>query len=124
MSKTSTSGLSSLQREILGGAMLDSGGALGRLFAGVADRYLNLSGALILLVLVLIISMMVLTNLSWVEVGRGMSRLYSATVEKGQSFWKRLQMKKKEGIKEPKKDKEAPPVLIIKKEGAAEKEGL
>ncbi len=109
---------------ILLGAMLDSGGALGRLSAGVADRYLNLSGALILLVSVLIISMMVLTNLSWVEVGKGVSRLYSATVEKGQSFWKRRQMKKKEGIKESKKEKEAPPALIIKKEGAEEKEGL
>ena len=100
------------------GAMLDSGGALGRLFAGIAERYLNLSGASILLVLVLIISMMVLTNLSWVEVGRGVSRLYAATVEKGRSFWKRRQGKKKEGIKETKKDKEAPPALIIEKEGS------
>ena len=109
---------------ILLGAMLDSGGALGRLFAGVAERYLNLSGALILLVLVLIVSMMVLTNLSWVEVGGGVSRVYTAAVEKGRSFWKRRQAKKKEGSREPKKEKEAPPPLIIKKEGAEGKEGL
>ena len=109
---------------ILLGAMLDSGGALGRLFAGIAERYLNLSGALILLVLVLIISMMVLTNLSWVEVGKGVSRLYSRTVEKGQNFWKRRQLRKKKGSKEPKREKEAPPALIIEKEGAGEKEGL
>jgi S-DNA-T family DNA segregation ATPase FtsK/SpoIIIE len=106
------------------GAMLDSGGALGRLFAGVAERYLNLSGALILLVLVLIVSMMILTNLSWVEVGRGVSRLYSGALEKGRSFWKRRQLKKKAGIKEPKKEKEAPPALIIEKEGSGEKEAL
>ena len=109
---------------ILLGAPLDSGGALGRLLVGVAERYLNLSGALILLVLVLMISMMVLTNLSWVEVGKGVSRLYSAAVEKGRIFWKRRQVKKKEGTRDPKKEKEAPPPLIIKKEGAEQKEGL
>jgi S-DNA-T family DNA segregation ATPase FtsK/SpoIIIE len=109
---------------VLLGATLDSGGALGRLFAGVAERYLNLSGSLILLVLALIVSVMVLTNLSWVEVGKGAGRVYSAAVEKGQSFLKRRRMKKKAGIKEPKKEKEAPPALIIEKEGAEVKEGL
>ena len=77
--------------------MLDSGGALGRLFAGIAERYLNLSGALILLVLVLIISLMVLTNLSWVEVGRGVSRLYSCNRGKRAEFLEASPGKKKEG---------------------------
>ena len=120
----SASGLLSLAvgKISLLGAMLDGGGALGRLFAGVAERYLNLSGASLLLVLVLIISMMVLTNLSWVEMGRGASRLYWATVEGAQSFWKRRRMRKKEGAKESKREKEAPAPLIVK-EAAGEKEG-
>jgi len=105
------------------GSMLDSGGALGQLFAGVADRYLNLSGALLVFVLVLVISMMVLTDLSWVKVGRGVSRLYGLAVEKGQSFWQGRRLKKKEGIKVPKREKETTAPLIIKKEGAEEKEG-
>ncbi|MBI5969129.1 MAG: DNA translocase FtsK 4TM domain-containing protein [Deltaproteobacteria bacterium] len=102
------------------GAMLDSGGALGLFFARTAERYLNLSGALLLFALVLVISVMVLTSLSWVEAGRAMSRLVSMIGERGQNLWKGRPTKKKEVSKEPKKEKESFPPLIVKKEGAAE----
>jgi len=102
------------------GGMLDSGGASGLFFARTAERYLNLSGAWLLFALVLVISVMVLTNLSWVEVGRGMSRLAFTVREWGQNFWKRRLTKKKEVGKEPKKEKEFLPPLIVKKEGGAE----
>jgi DNA segregation ATPase FtsK/SpoIIIE, S-DNA-T family len=98
------------------GAMLDSGGALGRSFARAGERYLNLSGAALMFALVLVISVMVLTNLSWVEVGRALSRIFSAAAEKGRSLWKRRLRKMKEGTKTPKKGKEAAAPLIIKKE--------
>jgi S-DNA-T family DNA segregation ATPase FtsK/SpoIIIE len=105
------------------GSMLDSGGVLGRFFARAAEKYLNLSGASLLFTMVTIISVMVLTNLSWVEVGRALSRLFSAALERGKSFWKRRQSKEKEEIKERQKEKEFVPPLIIKKEGIGEKGG-
>jgi S-DNA-T family DNA segregation ATPase FtsK/SpoIIIE len=101
------------------GATLDSGGALGRSFARAGERYLNLSGAALMFTLVLVISVMVLTNLSWVEVGRALSRIFSAAMERGRSLWKRRLKKIKEEAKAPKKEKEVAAPLIIKKEGTA-----
>lgn len=56
----------------LWGVVLDSGGAVGRFFAQLAERYLNFSGALLLLVILLVISAMVLTRLSWVQAGQAL----------------------------------------------------
>jgi S-DNA-T family DNA segregation ATPase FtsK/SpoIIIE len=104
------------------GSMFDSGGALGRFLARVAEKYLNLSGASLLFAMVMIISVMVLTHLSWVDVGRAVSRLFSAAVKRWESFWRRRARKEKEEIKERKKEKEFIPPLIIKKEGSEEEE--
>jgi S-DNA-T family DNA segregation ATPase FtsK/SpoIIIE len=102
------------------GSMFDSGGAFGRFLARVAEKYLNLSGASLLFAMVVIISVMVLTHLSWVEVGRAVNRLFSAAVKRWESFWRRRAREEKEEIKERKKEKEFIPPLIIKKEGSEE----
>jgi S-DNA-T family DNA segregation ATPase FtsK/SpoIIIE len=102
------------------GSMFDSGGAFGRFLTRVAEKYLNLSGASLLFAMVVIISVMVLTHLSWVEVGRAVNRLFSAAVKRWESFWRRRAREEKEEIKERKKEKEFIPPLIIKKEGSEE----
>ena len=93
---------------LLGGAF-DSGGALGRIIAHTGERFLNLGGAILFLALALVICMMVITNLSWVEVSQGVSRIYSSAVERWQAFLKAQRKKKKEAkkLKEP-----APPVIV------------
>jgi len=104
------------------GSLLESGGALGRFSARVAERYLNISGALLLFALGLVISVMVLTNLSWVGLGRTTSRLFLAAVEQGKRSWKRRQRRKKEGGVKELKEKEVAPPLIVQKEGSGGKE--
>jgi S-DNA-T family DNA segregation ATPase FtsK/SpoIIIE len=102
------------------GSMLDSGGALGRFFSRVAEKYLNLSGASLLFTVVVIISVMVLTRLSWVEVGRGVGRFFSVSAKRWESLWRRREREEKEELKERKKEKEFIPSLVIKKTGSEE----
>jgi DNA segregation ATPase FtsK/SpoIIIE, S-DNA-T family len=64
------------------GASMDSGGALGKILATTGERFLNLTGAVLLLALVLVVSMMVITNLSWVEVSNGIHQAYSSALER------------------------------------------
>lgn len=94
---------------ILGGAF-DSGGALGRIIAHTGERFLNLIGAALLLALALVVCMMVITNLSWMEVSQGVSQLYFSALEKWQDFLKDRRKKKKE---EAKKLKEPIPPVIV-----------
>ena len=79
------------------GAVFDSGGALGRLLALTGEKYLNFSGAAILLALGLVVSMMVITNLSWMEVSRGFTQLCSSVWEKVADFLKNRRKKKERG---------------------------
>jgi S-DNA-T family DNA segregation ATPase FtsK/SpoIIIE len=97
---------------ILGGAF-DSGGALGRIIAHTGERFLNLIGAALLLALALVVCMMVITNLSWMEVSQGVSQLYFSAIEKWQEFLKARRKKKKEEAKEAKKLKEPIPPVIV-----------
>jgi S-DNA-T family DNA segregation ATPase FtsK/SpoIIIE len=97
---------------ILGGAF-DSGGALGRIIAHTGERFLNLIGAALLLALALVVCMMVITNLSWMEVSQGVSQLYFSALEKWQDFLKARRKKKKEEAKEAKKLKEPIPPVIV-----------
>jgi DNA segregation ATPase FtsK/SpoIIIE, S-DNA-T family len=94
---------------LLGGAF-DSGGALGRVLAHTGERFLNLGGAILFLALALVICMMVITNLSWVEVSHGAGQIYSSAVERWQAFLKARRKKKKE---ETKKLKEPVPPVIV-----------
>jgi S-DNA-T family DNA segregation ATPase FtsK/SpoIIIE len=95
------------------GATLDSGGALGRIIAYTAERFLNFTGAAILFALGLVVCMMVITNLSWVEVSRGAGHLYSSALERWQDFWKSRKKKRKEEAWEVRKMKEPVPLLIV-----------
>jgi len=100
----------------LWGATLDSGGALGRIVALTAERYLNFVGALLFLALVLVVSMMVITRLSWIELSRGVAQLLSCVLERGQGLWRRREKKKKKEVGESKKQKEPVPSVIVGKE--------
>ncbi len=95
------------------GTVFDSGGALGRLLAHTAEKYLNFSGAAILLALGLVVSMMVITNLSWIELSRGFTQLCSSVWDRGQTFWKNRKKRKKEEAIEAKKQKEPIPPVIV-----------
>ena len=95
------------------GTTLDSGGVLGRVIAQTAERYLNFIGAALLLALALVVSMMVITNLSWVELSRGVSQLCSSVWEGWQTFWKNRKKKKREEARDSKKQKEPIPPLIV-----------
>jgi S-DNA-T family DNA segregation ATPase FtsK/SpoIIIE len=109
-----------LEKANIFGAQFDSGGALGRVVARTAQTYLNLSGALLLLTLVLVISVMLLTDLSWVELGRRAARLFLSAVERARTLQKHRQEKrKKQEGREAKKEKESAPPLIVEKEGTA-----
>ncbi len=101
------------------GASWDSGGALGRLFAQIGEKYLNFSGALVLFALILVISVMVLTNLSLVDLGRGVSRLYTAALAVTKHFRLPSLSERKKDAKAWLKEKEPIPPLIVKKEGPA-----
>jgi S-DNA-T family DNA segregation ATPase FtsK/SpoIIIE len=94
---------------ILGGAF-DSGGALGRIIAHTGEKFLNFAGATLLLALALVVCMMVITNLSWMEVSQGASQMYFSILGKWQDFLKTRRKKKKEEarkLKEP-----IPPVIV------------
>jgi len=94
---------------LLGGSF-DGGGVLGRIIAHTGERFLNLSGAILFLSLVLVICMMVITNLSWVEVSRGAGHVYSSAVERWQAFLKARRKKKKEEARKPREP--VPPVIV------------
>ncbi|MDH4268344.1 MAG: DNA translocase FtsK 4TM domain-containing protein, partial [Deltaproteobacteria bacterium] len=102
------------------GAKIDSGGALGYFSARIAEKYLNISGALILFAVVLVISAMVLTKLSWAEMIKAISHLFLMLLNQWPKLWKRALSTKRKHAKEPRKEKESAPPLIIKKEGAGE----
>jgi S-DNA-T family DNA segregation ATPase FtsK/SpoIIIE len=106
------------------GAKIDSGGALGYFFARITEKYLNISGALILFAVVLVISVTVLTKLSWAEMIKAISHFFLTLLNQGQRLWKRALSTKGKQAKELRKEKETAPPLIIKKEGAGEKEGM
>jgi S-DNA-T family DNA segregation ATPase FtsK/SpoIIIE len=57
--------------------------------------------------------MMVITNLSWMEVSQGVSQLYFSALAKWQDFLKARRKKKKEEAKEAKKLKEPIPPVIV-----------
>jgi S-DNA-T family DNA segregation ATPase FtsK/SpoIIIE len=103
---------------VLGG-VFDSGGAVGRLLAVTGEKYLNFSGAATVLALGLVVSTMVITNLSWVELSRGCSQLCSAGRQRWGDFWKERKKRRKERAKEAKKLKEpAAPVIFAPEEPA------
>jgi S-DNA-T family DNA segregation ATPase FtsK/SpoIIIE len=97
---------------ILGGAF-DSGGALGRIIANTGERFLNPAGAALVLALALVVCMMVITNLSWMEVSQGVGQLYFSTLQKWQDFLKARKKKKKEEAKEAQKLREPIPSVIV-----------
>ncbi|MDI6777375.1 MAG: DNA translocase FtsK 4TM domain-containing protein [Syntrophales bacterium] len=68
------------------GIRLHAGGLLGTVSAQVAHAYLNLAGAYILLILILIISLMATVNLSLVSLGRGTKRVASMVWRGGKEF--------------------------------------
>lgn len=98
------------------GLPLESGGALGYLIGRIGERYLNLTGAYILFIVVLVISMTVLTNLSWIEMGRSLGGVAQFLLKKitnlGKSWHRKIEKKPRPA--ERGADKEVP--LIIKKE--------
>ncbi len=98
------------------GMPLESGGAIGYFLGRIGAKYLNLSGVYILFAVILIISLMVLTNLSWREVGRSLISLGQFLFKKLITLNKRLHAKKKKKTQllEGEAQKEVP--LIIKKE--------
>jgi S-DNA-T family DNA segregation ATPase FtsK/SpoIIIE len=99
------------QVSILGG-IFDSGGVLGRIIANTGERFLNPAGAALVLALALVVCMMVITNLSWMEVSQGVGQLYFSALQKWQDFLKARRRKKKEA-KEASKLKERTPSVIV-----------
>ena len=95
----------------------------GHFGARLATGYLNIIGATLLFILILILCAMVLTNLSVLELSRSGGRLVSVAVDRGRKFWKTRQKKRKEEAKEIKKDKEPVLALQVKKEDEEKKEG-
>lgn len=95
------------------GALFDSGGALGRLLAYTGEKYLNLSGTAILLALGLVISMMAITNLSWVELSIGFTQACRSAGKKWQTFWKNRKKKKKEEVRDSRIQKEPVAPIIV-----------
>ncbi len=104
------------------GATMDSGGALGKLLAHTGERFLNLTGAALLLALVLVVCMMVITNLSWVEVTNGIRQLYSSARERWQDYLKERRKRRKEEAREARRYKEPVPTVIIEGQAGAPKE--
>ena len=104
------------------GASMDSGGALGKILATTGERFLNLTGAILLLALVLVVSMMVITNLSWVEMSNGIHQAYSSALERWQEFLKERRKRKKEEAREARRFKEPVPAVIIEQPVGAPKE--
>jgi len=104
------------------GASMDSGGALGKILAHTGERFLNFTGAALLLAVVLVVCMMVITNLSWVEVSNGIGQLYFSSLERWQEFLKNRRKRKKEEEREARKLREPVPAVILEQQPAAPKE--
>ena len=102
------------------GGIFDSGGAVGRLLAVTGEKYLNFSGAATVFALGLVVSTMVITNLSWVELSRGCSQLCSAAWQSWSDFWKERKKRRKERAKEAKKQKEPAAPVIFAQEAPAQ----
>ena len=115
------------------GASLDAGGALGRNCSRWMDPYLNMIGSVILFALLATIGVMILTRLSWVEVGGTIKDFLRSELDRIRDFWRPPKgKKKKEDAKEPLKtpEKETPVIIsgslpdsappIVVKKGAAE----
>ena len=102
------------------GGIFDSGGAVGRLLAVTGEKYLNFSGAATVFALGLVVSTMVITNLSWVELSRGCSQLCSAAWQSWSDFWKERKKRRKERAKEAKKQKEPTAPVIFAQEAPAQ----
>ena len=100
------------------GASMNSGGALGKILATTGERFLNLTGAVLLLALVLVVCMMVITNLSWVEVSNGIRQFYSSALERWQDFLKERRKRKKEEAREARRKAPVPAVIIEQQVGA------
>ncbi len=102
------------------GTFWDAGGACGRIFAQLGEKYLNFSGALIVFAVLLIISLMVLTNLSVLDVARGSARLYAVIIASLKKFRTAAAPRdeKKKKTKEWLKEKEQTAPVIVKKEEA------
>ncbi len=95
------------------GAVFDSGGALGRALAHTGEKYFNLSGAAIFLALGLVVSVMVLTHLSWVELSRACTDVGSSVWERVQDYWKDRKKRKREEARDSKKGKGPVPPMIV-----------
>ena len=100
----------------------DSGGTLGRIIAHTGERFLNLTGAALLLALALVVCMMVITNLSWMEVSHGASQLYFSALERWQDFLKARRKKKKEEAREARHLKDPVPLVVVDQPGELPKE--
>jgi len=100
------------------GTSMNSGGALGKVLAHTGERFLNLTGAVLLLALVLVVCMMVITNLSWVEMSNGIRQLYSSALERWQEFLKERRKRKKEEAREARRKEPVPAVIIDQQVGA------
>jgi S-DNA-T family DNA segregation ATPase FtsK/SpoIIIE len=103
------------------GTVMESGGALGFSLAFLAEKYLNLVGAALFFVLLLIILVMILTNLSWVELGRAIHVGLSAGLGMAQGLWAARRKKREEAVREARKHKAmSPPTIVNKKETVSE----
>ena len=113
-----------LKKVNIWGERIDAGGALGYFLARLAEKYLNISGAAILFSVGLLIFLMVLTEFSWAKTIRAVSRFFLVLWQQVRNLGKRLGEAKRKRAKESKKEKESVPPLIIKKEGAEQKEAI
>ncbi len=105
------------------GATIDTGGALGRILGRIAERFLNPSGAYLLLAVVAVIGIMILVNLSLVELGRSGREFWARILNEWVRYWKQHKRKgkKSEEIREPKKGRDKgkeliPPVIVQQEE--------
>ena len=113
-----------LKKVNIWGERIDAGGALGYFLARLAEKYLNISGTAILFSVGLLISLMVLTEFSWAKMIRAASRFFWVLWQQVRKLGKRLREARRKQPKESKKEKESTPPLIIKKEGAEQKETI
>lgn len=103
------------------GTVIESGGALGASLAFLGEKYLNMTGAFVLFVLLLIILVMILTNLSWVELGRGLRTGFSAVFGMVRGLWATRRKSREEMIREARRQRAmSPPMIVNKKEEVSE----
>ncbi|MGQ9695515.1 MAG: DNA translocase FtsK [Thermodesulfobacteriota bacterium] len=98
------------------GMPLESGGAFGYFLRRIAEKYLNISGAYLLFAVVLIISLMVLTNLSWIEIGRSLGLGTQFLLRKLTNLSKSWPRKKGKKLKPSEREGEKELPLIVKQE--------